>query len=64
MDLLQGELRELNAQLIDTREQLAQLRQLEEYLLRRQRHVARELQSLETQRTKASLDAGIEQGPE
>ena len=63
MDLLRGELRELNAKLIGTREQLARLRQVEEHILRRQRHVARELQYLQAQRTKASLDAGIDQGP-
>ena len=63
MDLLQGELHELNARLIDTREQLARLRQVEEHILRRQRRVARELQYLQAQRTKAWLDAGIEQGP-
>ena len=55
MDLLRGELRELNAKLIETREQLARLRQVEEHILRRQRRVARDLQDLQAQRTKASL---------
>lgn len=60
VDLLQGELRGLNAQLIDTREELARLRQVEEHLIRCQRRVAHELQYLRAQKTKASLDAGIE----
>ncbi len=57
VDLLQDELRKMNAQLINTREELARLRQVEEHLIRCQRRVARKLQYIRAQETKASLDA-------